>query len=341
VSRRRVTPRHGFTLGELMIALVLFSLVGGAIISLLTRQQRFYRSTADIVRLQNQLRQGGTLLPLDLRGLSTADTSANGIAGARAVNYNTDIYARGEKEIDFRRVFGSSMLCAKPAVGATSIMIYPTALDSVTALTSLSHRPVAGDSLLVLDEGKLVGTADDVWRVHEVTGVALVKGINGCPWKTTVPLDSTPLLYGSDTVRLSMRVAISPGINGFNVTSGATVRFFRRTRYDLYRAADGKWYLGYVDCLSTHTTASKCSAPTPVSGPYEPYTGVASQNGLTFTYFDTSGNAVSASDPARLITRVDVTMRAASAGVVTQTGLGAGSQYRDSVLLSIGIRNRR
>jgi prepilin-type N-terminal cleavage/methylation domain-containing protein len=339
MSRSPVRPRRGFTLSELLIAVVLFSLIGGAILSVLTRQQRFYRSTADVIKVQTQLRQAGTILPLDLRGISTGDTSANGIAGARAVNYNVDLYSRSDNAIDFRRVFGSSMLCAKPAVGATTLTIFPTALDSVLVLTTWSHRPVVGDSLVVLDEGKLMATTDDVWRVHEVTGVAIVKGINGCPWKTAG--DPAPLLYAADTARHSYRVAISPGINGFNVSSGAIVRFFRRSRYEIYRAANNQWYLGYADCLSTYATATKCSALTPVGGPYDAYTGVASQNGLTFTYFDTSGNALSAMDPARLISRIDVTMRAASVDAVTRTGAGAGSVHRDSVLLSIGIRNRR
>jgi hypothetical protein len=122
---------------------------------------------------------------------------------------------------------------------------------------------------------------------------------------------------------------------------GSIVRFFRRSRYEIYRAANNQWYLGYADCMSTYGTPTRCSALTPVSGPYEPYTGIASQNGLTFTYFDTSGNALSPADPARLISRIAVTMRAASAAPVTRTGAGAGSVYRDSVLLSIGIRNRR
>jgi prepilin-type N-terminal cleavage/methylation domain-containing protein len=339
MRRSPLPPRRGFTLSELLIALVLFALVGGAILSLVMRQQRFYRSTADVIKVQTQLRQAGTILPLDLRGISTGDTSANGIAGGRAVNYNTDIYARSDNAIDFRRVFGSSMLCAKPAVAATTITIFPTALDSVAVLSTFSHRPIAGDSLLVLDEGRLMSTVDDVWRAHEVTGFALVKGINGCPWKTAA--DQTPLLYAADTARQSFRVTISPGINGFNVNLGATVRFFRRSRYEIYQAANNQWYLGYADCLSTYTTITKCSALTPVSGPYEPYTGIASQNGLTLTYFDTSGTALSAADPARLISRIDVTMRAASATAVTRTGAGTGSIYRDSVLLSIGIRNRR
>jgi hypothetical protein len=236
-------------------------------------------------------------------------------------------------------VFGSSMLCAKPAVGAMTITIFPTALDSVAVLSAFSHRPIPGDSLLVLDEGRLMSTIDDVWRAHELTGFAIVKGINGCPWKTAA--DPTPLLYPADTVRQSFRLAISPGINGFDVNVGATVRFFRRSRYEIYKASNNQWYLGYADCLSTYPTASRCSGLTPLSGPFEPYTGVASQNGLTLTYFDTSGNALVGTDPARLISRVDVTMRAASATAVTRTGSGAGSVYRDSVLLSIGIRNRR
>src|SRR3712207_6717642 len=101
---RRVPARRGFTLAELVVALLLFSIVGGGILTLMMRQQRFYRSTADIIQLQGQLRQGGSVMPLDLRGMSTSDTTANGIVLGRATNYNADIYARSDKRSEERRV---------------------------------------------------------------------------------------------------------------------------------------------------------------------------------------------------------------------------------------------
>jgi prepilin-type N-terminal cleavage/methylation domain-containing protein len=318
-------PRRGFTLPEMLIALVLFSLVGGSILMLVSRQQRFYRSAAEVIRVQGQLRQGGNGLPLDVRGISTADPNT------------VDIYARSDASIDFRRVFGSSMICSKPAVNV--LMIYPAALTSGPPLTTWAHQPQVGDSLFVLDEGKLpLSTADDVWRIYEVRSVAASKGNKGCPWKTAT--DPGALLEVADTVRSSYRVGLDRNHDTY-VHVGTPVRFFRRVRYQSFVAGDGQWYLGYSDCLKTYATASLCSDPTPISGPYEPQVGNTSQNGIVFTYFDSSGTALASTAPSSSVSRVDVVLRAASATAVARTGSGPMTTHRESVLLSIGIRNIR
>jgi hypothetical protein len=322
----------------MLIAFVLFSLVGGGILMLVTRQQRFYRSTAEVIKVQGQLRQGGSMVPLDLRGISTADTTANTLAGTK---YNTDIYARNETSIDFRRIFGGSAICSKPALN--TIMVYPTALDSVPVLTAWAFTPVVGDSLVVLDEGRMMSGDDDVWRVYEVRTVAAAKGNKGCPWKvastsltswTTGAADSALLLYASDTVRNSYRIGLDQNLAA-NVRVGAPLRFFRRVRYQSYVAADGNTYLGYSDCLKTYATASLCSDPTPVAGPYQ------AANAIAFSYFDSLGNQLATTAASRFISRIDVVMRGASSGAIARTGSGQPSTYTDSLLLSIGIRNFR
>jgi type II secretory pathway pseudopilin PulG len=328
---RRAPARPGFTLGEMLIAIVLFSLVGGSILSLMMRQQRFHRSTTEVIRLQGQLRQASSVLPLDLRGISTADTTANGIGvGARATNYNADIYARTGTSIDVRRIFGSSLICAKPATN--TITIYPSALDSVPVLTAWAATPVVGDSLVVLDEGKLIGVEDDSWRVYEVRIVAAAKGSKGCPWKTAT--DPGAVLYPADTIRTSYRIGLDQNLAP-HVRVGAPLRFFRRVRYQSFVAGDGKTYLGYSDCLKTYATAWLCSDPTAVSGPYQ------AADGIAFTYRDSLGNELTTTDASRLISRIDVVLRGVSTRAITRTGSGTPSTYSDSVLLSIGVRNFR
>src|SRR5213596_3798938 len=87
----------GFTLIELVIAMVLMSLVGGAIVKLLLQQQRFYNSTSDLIQTRQQIRQAAAMLPSDLRGISS-------VGG--------DIYAMSDSALEFRSVFGSSVVCA-------------------------------------------------------------------------------------------------------------------------------------------------------------------------------------------------------------------------------------
>jgi hypothetical protein len=336
------TPRRGFTLGEMIVALPLFSLVGGAIMSLVVRQQRFYRSTAEVIKLQGQLRQGGALIPLDLRGISTSDTTSNGLAAGKAVNYNTDIYARTDWSIEFRRIFGSSAICARrTAAPLDTIRIFPNALAAVPTLTTWAAMPQVGDSLLVLDEGQSMSVVDDdTWQVYEVRGVHAVNGNDGCPWKGKVVGDDSPLLTAADNVRNSYKVVLDRPVSQW-VRVGAVVRFFRRVRYEIYQAPDQLWYLGYSDCLNSYGTWNGCSEVTPVSGPYQAYTGIAAQNGIVFAYYDTSGNALASTAASRFVSRVDVVLRSTADQLITRTGSGAGQTYRDTLLLSIGIRNRR
>src|SRR5438477_12079812 len=94
--RRAPSRRAGFTLIELVIAMVLMSLVGGAIVKLLLRQQRFYNSTSDLIQTRQQIRQAAAMLPSDLRGISS-------IGG--------DIFAMGDQAAELRSVYVSSVVC--------------------------------------------------------------------------------------------------------------------------------------------------------------------------------------------------------------------------------------
>src|SRR5881398_4108143 len=101
---RAPSRRAGFTLIELVIAMVLMSLVGGGIVKLLLRQQRFYNSTSDLIQTRQQIRQAAAMLPSDLRGISS-------IGG--------DIFAMSDSALEFRSVFGSSVVCVNAGTLST------------------------------------------------------------------------------------------------------------------------------------------------------------------------------------------------------------------------------
>jgi prepilin-type N-terminal cleavage/methylation domain-containing protein len=65
VSAPRTARRAGFTLLELMIALVLLGMIGGTIASLIVRQQRYFRGAQDSLDSRAELRRVGALLPTD------------------------------------------------------------------------------------------------------------------------------------------------------------------------------------------------------------------------------------------------------------------------------------
>ena len=54
MSQRR---RSGFTLIELLIVLVLLGVVGGSLMSMVAKQQQFYRGTYDLIELRSARRQ--------------------------------------------------------------------------------------------------------------------------------------------------------------------------------------------------------------------------------------------------------------------------------------------
>src|SRR5258708_4762081 len=96
----RRARRAGFTLIELLISMVLMSVLAGAIVMLLLRQQRFYNSTSSLIQTRQQIRQAAAMLPSDLRGISS-------IGG--------DISVLTDSALEFRSVFGSSIVCSNSA----------------------------------------------------------------------------------------------------------------------------------------------------------------------------------------------------------------------------------
>ncbi|HEX6105720.1 MAG TPA: type II secretion system protein, partial [Gemmatimonadales bacterium] len=62
---------RGFTLVEILIALVIMGLVTGALFQLLTNTQRLSRAQAEQVDLQANVRAGSLVVPNELRELNT------------------------------------------------------------------------------------------------------------------------------------------------------------------------------------------------------------------------------------------------------------------------------
>src|SRR5216117_2133144 len=128
---RAPSRRAGFTLIELVIAMVLMSLVGGGIVKLLLQQQRFYNSTTDLIQTRQQIRQAAAMLPSDLRGISSV---------------GNDIYAMSDSSLDFRGVFGTTIVCTNNGAGLLSTV--PRVLASGAAMTNWTRIPAVGDSVL-------------------------------------------------------------------------------------------------------------------------------------------------------------------------------------------------
>lgn len=316
-------PRRGFTLVELLITIVLLGLVMGALLNVIVRQQRFYHAASAIIDTRSQVRQAGELLPSDLRGTSTAGGAVGGITVA-------DLYADGMNlhSMSFRSSFGSAIACVTNAT-RTQLIVPPEDLASGMTLTAWLRTPTVGDSVFVFDDMGVLGGPGQ-WVPREIALVEPILG--GCPSATgfTTPPDDGAESWGITlTQPLPVTVPIGAG-------AGSPMRFFQPVTYELYQAADARWYLGFSDCRTGRVPV--CTDLEPVSGPYLPPSGLIEESGLTFEYLDATG--IPAALPQDVAT-VRITFRGETQTTVNVPGMRTtDGKYRDGVTVTVSVRNR-
>jgi prepilin-type N-terminal cleavage/methylation domain-containing protein len=206
--------RRGFTLIELMIALVLLGMISAAVYQVLVSDQRIYQAQTQRIDLQQNIRAAVTILPAEFRVLDASDG---------------DIYAMSSDSIKIRAMRAVGVVCDTPILGGA------LAARGITVRNALlfGSRPfTAGtDSLLIYYEGNPGTRSDDGWVSGDLalTGVALCVG-DGRPG-TRLTTNLKPFLLPKQNL---------PGA----IPLGAPVWGFEVDTYKLYQAADGKWYLG-------------------------------------------------------------------------------------------------
>jgi prepilin-type N-terminal cleavage/methylation domain-containing protein len=310
---RRSRSRAGVTLVELLVVMVLASVVASAIVVVILKQGRFYRSTNELIDTRAQLRQMVVVLPADLRGMST-------VGG--------DIVSMSDSAIEFRSTFGTSSACDEsPKV----LGIPPTRLAKGTVLTSWMRPPVVGDSIAVYDDSTTTMAKDDRWVIRNISAVATSTDPNKVCALATGMIQAGDLTVSNP----GYLVSVTPDLPG-TVAAGAAVRFFRRVRYSLYKDVDGLWYLGFRDCVTGRVPV--CSAMISAGGPFQPYAASAAKtSGLEFAYYDSLG-AVTA-DP-KLVARISMILRATGSTPIQLTG-NVQTTFMDSMRIEVAIRNRK
>ncbi|MDE3151693.1 MAG: hypothetical protein KGL93_05550 [Gemmatimonadota bacterium] len=145
--------------------------------------------------------------------------------------------------------------------------------------------PAAGDRLLVLDDR----ARPAAWRARVVTSVSSNAGACGA---ARVPPAASWILA------LDSAVEASPA---------APFLLQRRVRFALYRAGDGRWYLGMREW---NAAAQRFNAVQPVAGPLGARRASPGRSGLLFEYYNSSGQPLGSplADP-RLAASITVTAR--------------------------------
>ena len=317
------------TLVEIMISLVLLGIITGVIMRVIMRQQRFYQGANQIMTQRSQLRQATSVLPVDLRSLSSV---------------GNDILVATDSSIDFKMNVATGFVC-EVLDAKNTIVLPPTKLGNGQVLTSFFGgdsilKAGAGYEVLIYNDSSTVGNEEDTWETYELaadvdpqpgrclTSFAEMSDAGKNRWVLTL----------SDPDGRTDPVTLGP-LSQY-VQTGAPVRILRRVRYALYRETDGKWYLGFASWNSGSATYDGLA---PVSGPYDAY-GTAA--GVGFRYYDVDGieiaSGAGATDRAR-IARIDLIARARTEANVRAAGIQGGvtQQYRDSLAVSVMLRNRR
>lgn len=293
--------RSGVTLVELIVALTLFSVVATVMLSVLRGQQRFHTGSLEIIDTKRGAQQAIDLLYGELRATASAD-----------------IYSMSDSAIAFRTTVGTSHVCAIDS-GRVGIVLPSTRARRAAPLSTFLTSPRAGDSLLVFDPGEAADPDDDRWHPHVLMADP---GGGTCPPR--------PMGLASDPAESAgFAILVAPPL-AQNVIAGSPVRFFRPATYSLYRGSGATWMLGYSACA-----AGTCSPRQPVSGPYLPFAS-GGAGGVAFAYFDVAGSPTV--DPSRMA-RIDVVARTRSASAL-DVGHVRGQRYRDSLAVTIALRNR-
>jgi type II secretory pathway pseudopilin PulG len=304
-----LATRGGTSLVELLVALVLFGIVGAATLRALDRQSRFHRGVLTILESRAQHAAAHEAMAVELRG-------ASAIAG--------DLGRLSDSAVVFRLPVGSGVACDLTS-GAIDL-----APDSVAAGQSFARArtsPQAGDSAWVFNEGFTDLAGDDTWFPVEITSVTRSSG--RC---VASPLLDPVLDAGAPTWRL-----YHAGTLPATIGAGAPVRLTRVARFALYRGGTGEHWLGFAEW---QPVAGAWVTIQPVSGPYIPFIASApATSGIVFTGRDSSGTVAPWPGP-QVPSTIALATRTLTTQGVRMDGITPG-RYPDSLHSLIALRNAR
>lgn len=199
-----MTDRRGFTLVEVLLALVIMGIVTGAIYQLLNTNQRLSLAQAEQVSLQSNVRTGSLVVPNELRELNTL------IGGGGDQN---DITVADPDGITYRAMRGLGFVCEAPAGNQLAI--------ATSTWTGLRTPDATRDDLYVFVDGDVDDDGDDAWQQVDLTSATFNAAACG----------------GAGGYLLTGAAAMPV------VPVNTPARVFELMRLELYADA-GEWWLG-------------------------------------------------------------------------------------------------
>lgn len=255
--------RPGFTLLELLVAVVVFGIVGALTMSITVVQERGASAVLAGTRASRTATEALELVTGELRGSSAADLVA-------VTDTSLDLYV----------VVAEGVVCGRP--DARLVALPPLGRAGEGVRTRWRTTPRDGDLALFLDPDTVGALA---WRDAAITSVSASHDPALCPASEG---------YAAGTAgepRLLLELAGTPA----GVGEGTVVRVQRRIRMVLYRAGDGSGQLGFRPCPAA--PAAPCDAVQPAAGPLLGPARDPARGGLQFTLRD---SAAAELDPAEL-----------------------------------------
>lgn len=269
--RRRWSQRAGFTILELLVALGLFLAIAFLTASVVDVQREGLMTTMQGARARRTAAQAVDVVAAQLRGVSPSD-----------------ITIASDTAIDFQLPLAEGVVCEAPS--GPLVVLPPLGRAGEGARTRWRAMPEADDAALFLDPTDVTSGA---WRRATVVAVALRHDPTLCPAAAGLSLGfTTPDMAGEPRLELSLD-ALPAG-----VVAGTLVRIQRRLRLISYRSADGSGQLGLRRCPAD--TAAPCASVQPAVGPLRPPSALPGSAGFRFTYFDSTGAELGATNPANI-----------------------------------------
>jgi prepilin-type N-terminal cleavage/methylation domain-containing protein len=293
--------RRGFTMIELIVALVLLGIVSTAIYRVLVNNQRVYMAQVQRIDLSQNIRAANSILSAEFRELDAFDG---------------DISAIGPDSIVIRGMRWLSFICVPPVLTGNNLgnqMIIRGRQVGDPMWFGSRYINESTDSLLIYLDGNQVTRLDDYFVPARL---AATPGNQQCPAVGAIAAQpGTRIVFDGNFV-------FGTNIAGA-ITVGAPVRGFERVKYRLYQpSGDSLWYIGFQ----------------PANQSIQPLVGPVLPNGLTFQFFNAAG-AVTA--VRTQIARIDVTVRARTTQQVRKGGEAPRAAIVDSITFSVALRNNR